>query len=493
MKTKVIALNPVEDYSKYTHDLNEDQTVAFMAMVEFVKKKGGREMFLLKGYAGTGKTYTISRFIQYCVDHKDIFLDPKDTYGPYQLNIALTAPTNKAVQVLRESSIPSLKKMVVFKTCHKLLGLKEHITDSGELQYKASFDDPKEIADCHIVIIDEASMVQDDIFFEMKNHNKKVKLIFLGDNAQVPPVKKEDSEPFLNTKKHEFIEHALTTIMRQKEGSDIVELATHIRNNLNDDVQEFIPIYKSDLSVIRAIENQQMIIDHINNKYSSIEAKESASFVKVVAWSNVKVKEYNRYCRQVFMGAHHPEYEKPYAKIMVGDKMITAAPVIKKFDAPYGGKEAIVMTTNQEFDIVKTELGKEEYQYGHKRCMLEFYIATAKFYDADAECMTTQDINILHEDSEYDFNAALVSLRNSAIKADPQTKKFKWKSYYQFLRKFADVDYAYALTVHRSQGSTFKNTIVDMNNIILNKNVRERNRILYTAITRASNHALIIN
>jgi ATP-dependent exoDNAse (exonuclease V) alpha subunit len=64
--------------------------------------------------------------------------------------------------------------------------------------------------------------------------------------------------------------------------------------------------------------------------------------------------------------------------------------------------------------------------------------------------------------------------------------------FYKAKQHYADVNYAYAITCHKSQGSTYKNVYVDLADISGNDNVVERNRIIYTAITRASEKAVII-
>ena len=65
-------------------------------------------------------------------------------------------------------------------------------------------------------------------------------------------------------------------------------------------------------------------------------------------------------------------------------------------------------------------------------------------------------------------------------------KVIDWKDYYDFKEGFADMKYNHAITVHKSQGSTYKQAIVNIKNIGLNKNKTERTRLLYTAVTRAS-------
>jgi exodeoxyribonuclease-5 len=71
-------------------------------------------------------------------------------------------------------------------------------------------------------------------------------------------------------------------------------------------------------------------------------------------------------------------------------------------------------------------------------------------------------------------------------------KRNAWSKYYNLLDRYADVKYNYALTVHKSQGSTFDNVIVINCDIERLRDEKERNKLLYTAITRAKNKLFMI-
>lgn len=208
--------------------LNDEQQAGHDAIASFLHEPHGNSMFLLKGYAGTGKTFLISHIINQIIE-----ANSKAKWYK-QKKIAMTAPTNKAVQVLRESS--GLADLVSFKTIHSLLGLKEVIKDFGEIEYKKAYDeDDGSMSDFHIVIIDEVSMLDDALFYEVKRWNSEIKIIMMGDPAQIPPVNKVDCEPFLRPKEHEMIEFQLTQIMRQEDGSAIVSSSFDIRENLHQE------------------------------------------------------------------------------------------------------------------------------------------------------------------------------------------------------------------------------------------------------------------
>ena len=90
---------------------------------------------------------------------------------------------------------------------------------------------------------------------------------------------------------------------------------------------------------------------------------------------------------------------------------------------------------------------------------------------------------VLKRKSVPKYHQILNDLKSKAL--DVSEKK-GWKPYYEFKESFVDISYTYAMTVHTSQGSTFDHTFVDMNDIQVCRNIEERTRLAYVAITRAA-------
>jgi ATP-dependent exoDNAse (exonuclease V) alpha subunit len=99
-------------------------------------------------------------------------------------------------------------------------------------------------------------------------------------------------------------------------------------------------------------------------------------------------------------------------------------------------------------------------------------------------------IDILHESSQSEFNRIANNLKQIAI--EKKGKEKSWVKYYDFLRRFADVSYAYAITAHKSQGSTYTTAFVLEDDIDVNIDVIERNRIKYTSYTRSSKKLYVL-
>lgn len=456
--------------------LNDEQQKGYQLLMEFVNSKEKDRMFCLKGYAGTGKTFLISKVV------RDILEQNKKLEFWDQKSVAMTAPTNKAVQVLRESS--GLEE-VTFKTIHSLLGLKEVIKDSGEIEFEKAYEDASgNIKDFSVLIIDEVSMLHDNLFFEIKRYNNEVKIIMMGDPAQIPPVGKHDCEPFLKPASHGIIEFQMKQIMRQAEGSAIVSNSFQLRDNLEDDSIDFVP--GNDLKMLSASREREELKKRFVETFTDVSV---ADHTKVIAWTNKKVSDYNRYIRSLLFGPNIP-------KLMIGERLVLNSPHPCDFDQddeksdkkkkkPKRNYE--LLTTNQEVVVESFEVMPTRLPEGIFNC----YIARINFTSQSGK-PTVGRIKIIHESANHDFLKELGLIKRDAVQGPSHDRKKNWKRFYEFLRSVADVQYSYAITAHKSQGSTYRATFLDIGNISLNPKIVERNRIMYTALTRAKTEVTLI-
>lgn len=459
--------------------LNDEQKAGHKAMLEFLRSSDKEKMFLLKGYAGTGKTFLISHTIEeFCtVENRRRYaehaqLDFSSNYQP--VHVAMTAPTNEAVQVLRESSRVSGAK---FKTIHSLLGLKETITESGQIEFTKSFEDDNIVRNYDIIIIDEVSMLNDDLFFEIKRYRNKIKIIMMGDPAQVPPIGKRDCEPFLNPEEHGIYEIQLTQIMRQANGSAIIQNGMNIRENLNDEVVQLTSGH--DVDKWSANHSRPVIRADFMATYTSASV---ADTTKVIAWTNKQVLAYNQYIRNILFGMNAPF-------VVDGERLIICAPIKSDFDDSDVENEDTPferLTVNQKITVTSHEIKKVEAIGG------KFFVYVASIEFLSSAGTMRGRLKILHDSERERFNQIATSIKREATNALPENRKQKWAYYWKFMRQFANVRHAYALTVHKAQGRTYDKTFIDVNDICRNSNVYERNRILYTAITRARNKVVLI-
>lgn len=449
-------------------ELNDGQMTAYKRMIDFVQQDGG-EMLLIKGYAGTGKTYLIGKFLEY------IFA----TRNNWQ--VAMTAPTNKAVKILRRASNIT-NECVSFATIHSLLGLREHITENGDQIFVQGFTDTPNILNFKLIIIDEVSMLSDDLFEKIEAYKGKIKIIFTGDEAQIPPVMKHDCIPFSEPENYNIKTVALSEIMRQKKGNSIIETSMVIRQNLtsnelpldrqtrlNEDHKGVIHINSAD-----EFERAQFIRT-LRSYFASTEFKNNSDYAKVISWTNKSVQQMNRMIRKMIFGDE-------LKKIMVGEKLIANKPIIRNDKT---GK-IIEFTSGEEFEVLGYEVLTDKRFF--------FYYKTTVEYTLINGMRLQKVINILHEDSELEYNKKLAEIKKAAMaETDPQRKRSDWRYFYDFMSEYADVVYNYSITAHKSQGSSYTNVFVLEDDIGQNKKVVERNRIKYTACTRPTDKLFLIS
>ncbi len=204
--------------------------------------------------------------------------------------------------------------------------------------------------------------------------------------------------------------------------------------------------------------------------------KEDSEYSKIIAWRNKTVETMNNLVRKVIYGE-----ENIGSKILIGEKLIANNPIMDM--------NQILFNTNDEFSVEEFEIKKEKVRVGDDEGILKYYEARVSYLNDDDKRIYYY-IDILHEDSESYFNVLAGKLKKIAI--EKRGKEKSWIKYYEFIRRFADVSYAYAITAHKSQGSTYNTAFVLEDDIDVNTNVVERNRIKYTAYTRSSKKLYVL-
>jgi len=477
---KVKKIKPIIDLES----LNSDQKTAFKDLRDFICDKGDDSVYVLKGWAGTGKTYCVSVLVRYVLE----VIHP--THNWYR--IAVTGPTNKSVRVIKKTS--GLKNpRVSFQTIHKMLGLTERITKEGVQEFVNQGDFQPKIKTVKLLIIDEVSMLNDDLFQEVLKYRDRIKIICMGDPAQIPPVGRPDCIPFREELAAGYRIKTLTLkqIMRQKKDNAIIESSVAIRSELGRSKNPVEPITKLNEKG-EGIEFLNLNIPETRKGFSEIlrryfvtdEFKKDSEYAKIIAWRNKTVATMNDVIRKVIYGDEALE-----SKILVGEKLIANNPIIQG--------ESIVLNTNDEFSVDSFVIDSDDLRYhvsDHPDA--EPFPITLKYYETVVSYLDDEDetvrvnIQILHEDSEMDFKKLANLLKLRAIEKKGKDKS--WLVYYNFLRKYADVNFAYAISAHKSQGSTYNTTFVLEDDIDMNWEIVERNRIKYTAYTRSSRKLYVL-
>lgn len=479
---------------KLTSDLNVGQAAAFHEIIEFLENPQ-HDALVLKGYAGTGKTFLVKRIIEYIAqtDHKK--------------SIAIGAPTNKAVQVLYKDSPKNIESMnayilddifdansrLVYSTVHKLLGMKEVITDSGEQLFRAdSFNDSK-LSNYDYLMVDEVSMLGNKLCDDIMMCSKNIGIIFFGDPCQISPVKCIDSIPFSKQTKYNFKVVELNEIMRQKSDNPIVKLSLEIRNNITQ-IQP-VPLLKTELNdrghgviCMDSTTDKPLIRPLLEKYFNTDDFKCDADYMKVIAWRNDTVAYINNEVRTLLYGVNPATY-------IVGEVIIVRKPIFHKVTTVTRRKVftdwRVQLYSSEELKIKNIEIVELSIDGEN-----DFFLKdTLKFYELNLISRNpmregkNHTIHIIHESSLADYNKKLFDTKTIAINKNSSQY---WKKYYDLQKWSANITYNYAITGHLSQGSGYKNVLVLEDDINVNRNVVERNRIKYTVCTRASEKLFIL-
>lgn len=448
-----------------TDSLNSGQKAALVKMVAFSQQPvSGHDKdneFLLTGYAGTGKTYVIQQLLKTLEQ------------SGHQTRICFTAPTNSAVKVLREMA-ESQGIQAETKTTHSLLGLKEKYNElTGEVYYDR---DKKERNNQHlkydIVVVDEGSMVNKALYEKLQEIAKQgVKIIYMGDKAQLPPVGEPESPIFQ-------IENCadLTEVMRY--GGDIGKTAETIRNNLDTDNPELIRTC-SDGTIVAV--SKEEFKNKVTELFSSLEFKQDNSSIKVIAYTNSRVDQINALVKEQLFGKDSPEY-------VSGMRIIARESVTKD-----NGETVEVLLHNSE-EMTITEA--EQIQEGKYKVW--------KLQGNNEENLVVE-FKVIAQESKEDFKKDADRLWKQEFAKPVSDRNFSIPVSFQ--KQYSDIRPAYAITVHNSQGKTIKKGLVDETNINYRlklalqeqdpeeraRGIKEHNQLRYVAMTRFKEQVFVLS
>lgn len=469
--------------------LNKGQLAAFLEMIEFFRTQDPKEdAIVLKGYAGTGKTFLVKRVIEYI----------RTAYPSRK--IAITAPTNKAVQVLNKNTpfaddsavfedFKDPDQKIVYSTIHKLLGLKENVDQNGNRSFKSGSKKDNKIAKFKYLVLDEVSMLSDELFIELMQYKSDLKFIFMGDPAQIPPIGKEHCIPFSDDCPYPLKKLELTEIMRQKGEHPIVDSSMVLRHNLREPIP--LPDLKTSLNAdgngiiyFDKTTKKPMVRKTIEKYFTNEKYKDNTDFIKVLAWRNKTVDYVNHLVKQTLYGDNIERFN-------VGDKLVANSALFKRGHNEWGFQYAIKATTSQEFVIKEISIVNRDFNENVKTSPnIKF---SGKFWKLDVEVegedIIEETLYVIHDQSFDEYAQILKELKDIAVKSKDRNT---WIMYYNMLKWSDDVTYNYAITVHKAQGSTYENVILLEEDLDFNRKTVEKNRIKYTAYTRAERRVYIL-
>jgi ATP-dependent exoDNAse (exonuclease V) alpha subunit len=404
--------------------LSDDQQNALDAICDFVTDPE-QAVFVLSGYAGTGKSTLVKKIL----DHLPKFLKTIQLVQPdyEKMDIELTATTNSACEALSHMSGE------VVCTIHSLLGLRLH-TDYKTGENTLVADKAKTVYN-KLIFIDEASYIDKNLLRHIFDFTDGCKIIFMGDPAQLAPVKSADT-PVFNMK---YPGAKLEKIMRQADGNPIIDLATAFRHAVNTGV------FPEDVN-IDGTYIKHMGRDEFNEAVKAEFTRDDWRFAdsKVLAWTNRRVIEYNHYIRELAKGDPNFEVED-YAVV---NQYVQAGKISFKTD------QMVRVTGMRPYEIFDTP-------------------GTMFELDEKAEL----------------FMPASLAIRTEAFKRAQAQENYNMVV--NIKNQWLDLRAAYSCTINKSQGRTYDKAYIDLDDIGACRNKNTLARMLYVGFSRAR-HQLIL-
>lgn len=442
----------------------EQQGILLDALGEFLMSTDPEKIFLLKGYAGTGKTSVVSALVR--------------AMNALQQKTMLMAPTGRAAKVIAGySGFPAF-------TIHKKIYRQKSM---AEFRFQLSDN----LFNHTLFIVDEASMISNtggdtefgsgrllDDLIEFVYSGDGCSLLLLGDTAQLPPVMQPHS-PALEKDKlagyglkvHEF---TLTHVVRQALESGILHNATRLREMLLEDKTEAFPRFETEgFADIRYL-NGMDLIDEIQRAYNGVGVEDTI----VVTRSNKRANMYNNGIRnRVLM----KEDELTNGDLL----MVTKNNYF--WNKPY--KEIDFIANGDILEVIRVKKSREMYGF-------RFVDLTLRSLDYEWEIDAFVWLDLLQSDSPTHSNELHQQLFQAIAEDYPeitQRRMLVKKIYENEFFNALQVKFAYAVTCHKAQGGQWKKVFIDPGQVADEQLNSDFYRWMYTALTRASENVFLVN
>lgn len=462
--------------------LKPQQSQAVDVIADFLESKTNY-LFVLSGYAGTGKTYSIKYLLRYVI----------------RGTVCCTAPTHKAARNIEHATGKASK------TLQSLLGLRPNM-DLANFDIANPQFDPKgteRLKEYSVVIIDECSQINNSLFTLLANRAfaLKTKVIFMGDKCQLPPIGERESVVFRLPNQFE-----LTEVIRQGVNHPLMLPFDMLRHDIIHNTTSFIKSLKTTISSINEKNEGYQIMDRLPFageliKYMSNENfHKNLHYARYTAWTNDNIQTTNTFIRNKIIpdnvaAVHEDDLLTGYTTLV--DENL--APIITNSD------DYIIHAIIDYVDDFKMKT------FGVNLINVNTNIQTRTLKIIDHCDAKTLDI----------YSKLLAHYHYDAIMATREKRTSKWLKYYEFKqqhlclidipvgRTYAkkDLDYGYGLTTYKIQGSTINNMFINIANMIYykgdkNKPIRDSstnpyaiefmNKNIYTALSRTKNLATLL-
>ncbi|MDR1679756.1 MAG: AAA family ATPase [Prevotellaceae bacterium] len=441
----------------------EEQAELIVQLSKFLLSQQNDELFLLTGYAGTGKTSLVSALIRVMAELKQKTL--------------LLAPTGRAAKVF--SAYSGQSAFTIHKKIFRQKSAVDFRFELAENLYKHT-----------LFIVDEASMIANsgdsafgtgrllDDLISFVYSGEGCRLLLMGDSAQLPPVGQAYS-PALEKDNLEgyslsVSEFCLTQVLRQSRESGILHNATLIRRLIQNGQIAAKPKFElQDFADIQKISGAELI-DTLNQSYNRVGEENCI----VITRSNKRAALYNKGIR---------------AQVMQKEDEITNGDLLMITKNNYfWAKDYENLDFIANGDIVEiTRIRRYHSMYN-----MRFVDVSLRFLDYEYELDARLLLDALHAETPAELEAINKKLFEQVSEdyADignrrERMKQIRQNEYYNALQ----VKFAYAVTCHKAQGGQWNTVFIDQGYLPNNPLDEDFFHWLYTALTRASRQLYLVN
>jgi ATP-dependent exoDNAse (exonuclease V) alpha subunit len=455
-------------HRKFPFQPTVKQDVFFQKIAEFITNTHTNEIFVLKGYAGTGKTTVVSTIVSNLAEVNKKYV--------------LLAPTGRAAKVIANYSGKTaftIHKKIYFPKKNSGGGVSFTLQPNKHKDTIFFIDESSMISNVNqeSKLYENGSLLDDLISYVYSGQN--CKMILLGDTAQLPPVQL-DISPALNTEtlsmhyQKEVYSIEFDEVMRQEENSGILYNATELRELLKE---FFFDSFKFKLrgfkDIIRLTDGYD-IQDAINQAYSNYSIEDTAFIVR----SNKRANQYNQQIRSKILDKE--------SELSTGDFLMI---VKNNYFWLKDSDEAGFIANGDIVEVLDIRNIKELYgfKFANVKIRMVDYpnqkpFETVLLLDtivSESPALTYEESNKLYEEVMKDYE-------NESTKYK-KFQKVKENEYFNALQ----VKFSYAITCHKSQGGQW-NTVFIEQPYLPNGIDKDYIRWLYTGMTRAKDKLYLI-
>jgi len=438
LKERRQLLERVINYHKA--DLRGDQPRAFDKILTWVQSREEGSYFQLKGYAGSGKTHLARKI-------PDIHELAK-LLGGENYTFEYCAPTHKAKNVLSKS----LNKPA--RTIYSFLKLKMSEGDSEDKELVETAGRDTLLASQNVMVMcDEMSMLNEVVVNSLKKKTSLYDLrsILMGDPAQLNPVGEDFSEAFSLPGPKVMMKEIL------RSNNTLVGLSVQVRAN------DYNFKATDDIHLCRGSTFRQAILENYDQETC-----------RVLAWRNKTVDAYNKIIRSHLGRGDELEPD---------DIVSLGSPVLSE----YGNQ--ILANTGDEFLVSSVQVQAATFNSIYNQAVVTsegMILPAPSGISIPPLHVKRVELDELAQDVFMPVDPEAFQSLLSKLADLCRSKQFHWKHFWTIKNAFTPLKYAYAQTVHQSQGSTMSRVFVDVPDIMANSDEREMQACLYVAVTRPS-------